>query len=99
MEGLGLKVLRFSASDVMSNIEGVVSEIEYQLREAVPDNFTSGQWRYAKNIKAWDKILIGRNLSLCQVSAVREVEMDCDVTIVELDGIGNFISESFVFNV
>jgi very-short-patch-repair endonuclease len=99
MEGLGLKILRFSASDVMSNIEGVISEIMYHLREEVPDNFTNGQWRYAKNIKAGDKIYIGRKLSLSQVRAVRVVDLDCDVTIVELEGGDNFISDSFVFHI
>jgi very-short-patch-repair endonuclease len=99
MEGLGLKVLRFSASDVMSNIEGVISEIEYHTQEAVLDNFTSGQWRYAKNIQAGDKIFIEKNLNLCKVIAVQEVEMDCDVTILELDGGDNFISDCFVFHI
>lgn len=99
IEGLGLNVLRFSASDVIYNIEGVISEIEYQLREAVPDNFTNGQWRYAKNIKAGDKIYVGKNLCLIQIRAIREVEMDCDVTLLELDGGDNFISNSFVFHV
>jgi very-short-patch-repair endonuclease len=99
IESLGLKVLRFSASDVMANIEGVISEIDYHLQEAVPDNFTSGQWRYAKNIKVGDKIYVGKNLCLFQVREIREVEMDCDVMILEVDGGSNFKSESFAFHV
>ncbi|MDY6847098.1 MAG: endonuclease domain-containing protein, partial [Chloroflexota bacterium] len=99
MEGLGLKVLRFSASDVMYNIEGVISEIEYHLQESVPDNYSSGQWRYAKNIKIGDKIFIGENLNLCQVSGIREVKMGCDVIFLGLVGSDNFISDSFVFHV
>jgi hypothetical protein len=99
MESLGLKVLRFSASDVMSNIEGVITEIDYHLQEAIPDNFTSGQWRYAKNIRAGDKIYVGKKLCLFQVITIQEVEMDCDVTMLALDGGDNFISNSFVFHV
>jgi very-short-patch-repair endonuclease len=99
MESLGLKVLRFSASDVMSNIEGVITEIDYHLQEAIPDNFTSGQWRYAKNIRAGDKIYVGKKLCLFQVITIQEVEMDCDVTMLALDGGDNFKSDSFVFHV
>jgi len=99
MEALGLKVLRFSAVEVLSNIEGVISEIEYHLQEFVPDNYSSGQWRYVKNIKIGDKIFLGENLNLCQVSEIREVEMDCDVIFLDLEGSDNFISDSFVFHV
>lgn len=99
MEGLGLKVLRFSARVVLSNIEGVVSEIDYHLKEVVPDNCPCGQWRYAKNITVGDEIFLGCNLILSRVLEIREIEMDCDVTILDLGDCNNLISNSFIFHI
>jgi hypothetical protein len=92
LEGLGLKVLRFSARDVLSNIEGVISEIIYNVKEVVPDNFPRGQWRYAKNIQVGDEVFLGCDLLLNAVVDIREIEMACDVTMLDLGENDNFIS-------
>jgi very-short-patch-repair endonuclease len=99
LEGLGLKVLRFSARDVLSNIEGVISEIIYNVKEVVPDNFPRGQWRYAKNIQVGDEVFLGCDLLLNAVVDIREIEMACDVTMLDLGENDNFISNNFIFHI
>lgn len=99
LEGRGLKVLRFSARDVLSNIEGVISEIAYHLKEAVPDNITCGQWRYGKNVIVGDEIFLGCDLVLSKVVNIREIVMDCDVVAFNLEESDNFISNGFIFHI
>ena len=99
MEGLGLKVLRFSARDVLFNIEGVISEIDYHLKGKVPDCFPSGQWRYVKNIKRGDGIFFGKDLRLSHVATIQEIKMECDVIIISLQEFDNFITDSLVFHI
>jgi hypothetical protein len=99
LEALGLKVLRFSARDVLSNIEGVISEIIYNVKEVVPDTFPKGQWRYAKNIQIGDEVFLGCDLLLYSVVDIQEIQMVCDVTILDLGEIDNFISTNFIFHI
>lgn len=98
LESLGLKVQRYTASEISSNLEGVITDISYHLRECVVDQLPQAQWIYVHHIIINDSLYIGVDRNLTQVIEVNEVQLNAQWYQILLDCPGSIITQSVIHN-
>jgi adenine-specific DNA-methyltransferase len=98
LESLGLKVQRYTASEISSNLDGVISDISYHLRECVVDQLPQAQWIFVQHIIINDSLYIGVDRNLTQVIEVNEVQLNAQWYQILLDCPGSIITQSLIHN-
>jgi adenine-specific DNA-methyltransferase len=72
IRSLGLKVLRYPAIDILTNIDGVIEDICFHIRECAIDAVPQAQWLYSQNITIDDEIYLSDQHVLSLVSDIAE---------------------------
>lgn len=98
LESLGLKVLRYTASEIFSNLEGIVVDILYHLYECVVDQIPQAQWIYAQNINLSDSLYIGVDRNLTEVIEVKKIHLNVQWRQILLENPGSIITKSLIHN-
>ena len=98
MDALGLKVLRYSAKDIVTNIDGTITDIRVHLKEYVLPNFQEAQWLFAQNIKANDTIYTGSKHEPCQVITTDIIHFKLDWYQFLLDDEGSVVTKTMIFH-
>lgn len=96
MRSIGLKVLRYTASDISTNLEGVIIDISYHLRERVVNDFPQAQWLFSQNISSSDEVFIGATRMPSQVLKVCEVTFQSCWQKVFLESHGSIITQTLI---
>ncbi|MBW6465681.1 MAG: endonuclease domain-containing protein [Brevefilum sp.] len=99
LESLGLTVLRYTASEIFSDLEGVVADISYHLHECIVNQIPQAQWIYAQHIKNIDSLYIGPDKDLTQVIKVKEIRLIIQCYQIIFENPGNFITTSLIHKV
>ena len=93
MEHLGLRVLRFTASEVVSNPDGVAGTVADASVEAVLPEDESKQWRRADAVRIGDLVYHGPEQTAVPVCSIAREETLEEVYDLEVEGAHSFLTE------
>ncbi len=93
LQSMGLRVIRFNASQVSRNLSEVVDTIFQAAREQVLPEDLSKQWRYAENLAVGDTVYMGVDQQPCKIVELRGEQSVEDVYDLEVEEAHSFLTE------
>jgi adenine-specific DNA-methyltransferase len=94
MEQLSLTVRRFSASEIASNLDGVVEEIWNESRQRVLDDEPTKQWVQARRLKAGNIVFAGETQQACSIESTEFIAANEPVHDLEIEDAHSFVTET-----
>ena len=98
IRSLGLKVLRYPAKDIFTNIQGVIKDIFVHIRECAVDEIAQAQWLFSQNITTNDEIYFSDKRLLSQVINIAETHHRSHWFKLILKDSGNIITQTLIHN-
>jgi adenine-specific DNA-methyltransferase len=98
LRSLGLKVLRYPAKDVFTNIQGVIDNICVHIRECAVDEIPQAQWLFSQNLTTNDEIYFSDKRLLSQVINIAETHHRSQWFTLILKNRGNIITQTLIHN-
>jgi len=93
MEGLGLRVLRYTTAEVTRNLSGVLESIFAASQEQVTGEAPERQWRYAGDLAEGDTVFRGLDLRPGRILAIQREQAVEEVYDLEVEGAHSFLTE------
>ena len=93
MEQLGLTVLRFSAYEVGTNLEGVLEAIHQKTRQRVLESEPEKQWRLAEELRVGDTIFAGIELQPIRIKEIASEPCVEEVFDIQVEDAHSYITE------
>ncbi|HVA90233.1 MAG TPA: DUF559 domain-containing protein, partial [Chloroflexota bacterium] len=94
MEALGLRVMRFTASEVCSDTDAVLDAIYHACRESVLPDDPQKQWRYAGSLAVGDTVYVGVEQRPVAISRIAYENTTEEVYDLEVEGAHSFVTET-----
>lgn len=85
MKSLGMRVLRYLASDIFMNISEVLDDITFWCGEYIPRSRPEYQWCYVENLRVGDSIIKGTNFSHHTIQTIQTKLFQSKLFQIELD--------------
>lgn len=98
LNSLGLKVIRYSAHDIFTNLDGVLEDIYYQIKECTADEFPQAQWLFSQNITLDDDMYISDQHELSQVTQITKTRRTSQWHKISLINSGSIITHSLILH-
>jgi very-short-patch-repair endonuclease len=94
MEAMGLRVVRFPATEVINNPRAVVQSVLIACREHVLRDDRSKQWCAAANLRLGDRVFCGPHRRAVRLVAIERQPVAEDVFGLEVEDAHSFVTET-----
>jgi very-short-patch-repair endonuclease/DNA modification methylase len=93
MQNLGLRVLRYGASETVKHTDAIVDSIYEAAQENVLSEDETKQWRFAGSLAIGDMVFFGVDRKPVTVTELLQEETTEEVYDLEVEGVHSFLTE------